>query len=127
MKEFASIELLLFQNKRTEALLQFEQMHQNYPGHSLTDEIFWKMANINMELGNFDKALTQLDEIVTNFNGDILGDDAYFLQGQIYQEQLGDEVKAMEIFNDFLLKYPGSVYTAEARKRFRQLRGDNIF
>jgi outer membrane protein assembly factor BamD (BamD/ComL family) len=30
----------------------------------------------------------------------------------------------MEIYRDFLNKYPGSVYAAEARKRFRNLRGD---
>lgn len=127
MKEFASIELLLFQNKKEEALDLFSQMHAKYPDHSLTDEIFWKMANINMELGNFDVALGQLEEIVKKFGEDILGDDAYFLKGQIYQEQIQDDAKAMEIFNDFLLKYPGSVYTAEARKRFRSLRGDGVF
>jgi len=30
----------------------------------------------------------------------------------------------MEIYRDFLNKYPGSVYAAEARKRYRTLRGD---
>ncbi|CAN5374953.1 hypothetical protein BH10BAC4_BH10BAC4_09840 [soil metagenome] len=30
----------------------------------------------------------------------------------------------MEIYRTFLDKYPGSVYAAEARKRFRTLRGD---
>ena len=53
-----------------------------------------------------------------------LADDAYFLQGEIYERQLGDKDKAMEIYRNFLTKYPGSVYAAEARKRFRQLRGD---
>lgn len=127
MKEFASVELLLFQNKRTEALKKFAEMHTKYPGHSLTDEIYWRMANINMELGNFDIALGQLQKIVENYPKDILGDDAYFLQAKILEEQLDQNERAMEIFNDFLLKYPGSVFTAEARKRFRQLRGDNVF
>ena len=34
--------------------------------------------------------------------------------------------KAMEIYREFLTKFPGSVYAAEARKRFRTLRGDFI-
>ena len=54
----------------------------------------------------------------------ILADDAYFLQREIYERHLGDQEKAMEIYRNFLTKYAGSVYAAEARKRFRQLRGD---
>ena len=53
-------------------------------------------------------------------------DDSYFLQGEIYERQLKDKDKAMEIYREFLNKYPGSVYAAEARKRFRALRGDFI-
>ena len=55
---------------------------------------------------------------------DVLADDAYFLEGDIYEHQLKNKEKAMEIYRTFLDKYPGSVYAAEARKRFRTLRGD---
>ena len=54
----------------------------------------------------------------------LLSPDAFFLQGDIYETQLGDKEKAKEIFREFLNKFPGSVYAAEARKRFRTLRGD---
>ncbi len=57
---------------------------------------------------------------------DILVDDAFFLQGEIYERQLGQKDKAMEIYREFLNKYPGSVYAAEARKRYRLLRGDFV-
>ncbi len=127
MKEFAGIELLLFQHKKEEALLAFKNMLEKYPGHSLVDEIYWKMANINMELGHFEHAISQLDQITSRFATDILGDDAMFLTAQIYEQNLKDTEKAQEIYRDFLLKYPGSVFTAEARKRFRKLRGDQIF
>lgn len=127
MKEFASIELLLFQNKKQEAIHALEEMHKKYPTHSLTDEISWSLANINMELGNFQIALEQLKSIQTSYGEDIYGDDAMFLSARIYEEQMNETETAMEIYNDFLLKYPGSVFTAEARKRFRKLRGDNVF
>jgi hypothetical protein len=32
----------------------------------------------------------------------------------------------MELYNQLLQKYPGSIFGAEARKRFRALRGDTI-
>ncbi|MEP2024122.1 MAG: tetratricopeptide repeat protein [Reichenbachiella sp.] len=126
MKEFASIELMLFQNKKESALVAFSEMLEKYPGHSLTDEIYWKMARINIELGNFENAQLELQAIRSDYPTDILGDDAMFLMAQIYEEHLHDYAKAMEIYKDFLITYPGSVYVAEARKRFRSLRGDNI-
>ncbi|WP_422360948.1 tetratricopeptide repeat protein [Reichenbachiella sp.] len=126
MKEFASVELMLFQNKKDSALIAFEKMLKAYPAHSLTDEIYWKMARINLELGNFENALLELQAILGGYPTDILGDDAMFLSAQIYEEHLYNYAKAMEIYKDFLITYPGSVYVAEARKRFRKLRGDNI-
>ncbi|MEO9965834.1 MAG: tetratricopeptide repeat protein [Reichenbachiella sp.] len=126
MKEFASIELMLFQNKKDSALIALKNMLTKYPGHSLTDEIYWKMAKINLELGAFENALLELQAISSQYPTDILGDDAMFLSAQIYEEHLYDESKSMEIYRDFLITYPGSVYVAEARKRFRKLRGDNI-
>ena len=76
------------------------------------------------EAGEFDKAIALLEKIVTEFGDDILSDDAYFLEGEIYEKHLKNKDKAMEIYREFLNKYPGSVYAAEARKRYRMLRGD---
>lgn len=126
MKEFASVELMLFQNKKDSALTKFSQMLEKYPGHSLTDEIYWKMAKINQELGNFENAVLELEAILTGYPSDILGDDAMFLSAKIYEEHLYDKAEAMEIYKNFLITYPGSVFVSEARKRFRNLRGDNI-
>ncbi len=127
MKEYASIELLLYQNKKSEALQALDSMLKKYPHHTLTDEIHWKMANINMELGKFEQSLEQLKHIQTIYAEDILGDDAMYLAAKIYEEQIKDLDTAKQLYNDFLLKYPGSVFTAEARKRFRKLRGDDVY
>ncbi|MDH3709361.1 MAG: tetratricopeptide repeat protein [Cyclobacteriaceae bacterium] len=124
MQAYADVELTLFQNRRQEALLKLNHLLESYPGHSLTDEILWLQSNIYLELGNFDKALELLNDVVTGYQYDILSDDAYFLMGTIYEDQLQNAQKAMEIYQDFLTKFPGSIYSAEARKRFRSLRGD---
>ena len=77
-----------------------------------------------MKQGEFESAIALLQKILDNYSEDILADDAYFLQGEIYEEQLHEKTKAMEIYREFLNRFPGSVYAAEARKRFRLLRGD---
>ncbi len=127
MKEFASIELIEFQNKKQLAEKQYLAMLEKYPAHSLVDEIHWRIANINIELGNFEKALLHLQVIHESYSQDILGDDAMFKMAQLYEEYLFDSGKAMEIYRAFLTTYPGSIYVSEARKKYRKLRGDNIF
>lgn len=124
MKKYAAIELLLFQNKTQEALAEIEKMRTEYSGHSLSDELLYLHADLQKKLGNFDEAIALLQKIVAENGEDILSDDAFFLIGSIYDRQLNNDEKAMEIYREFLTKYPGSVYVAEARKRFRELRGD---
>jgi tetratricopeptide (TPR) repeat protein len=126
MQAYASIELLLFQNKNQEAMQELEKMLQEYPDHSLTDEIYWLQAKIYMESGNFQQALDKLQRIVENYRYDLLSDDAAFLRADIYERQLGEVEKARELYKNFLMDYPGSIYTAESRKRFRKLRGDFV-
>jgi outer membrane protein assembly factor BamD (BamD/ComL family) len=40
------------------------------------------------------------------------------------ERDLKDTAKAMQYYQDLLTGFPGSLYTVEARKRFRALRGD---
>jgi predicted Zn-dependent protease len=126
MKEYAFVELMLFQNKTGEALQALEKILEKYPKHSLTDEIYWLKAQIFMKENQNQKAIEQLEKIVTNYGFDILGDDAHFLMAKLYEEKLGEKEKAMELYQNHLTKYPGSIYIAESRKRFRQLRGDSL-
>jgi len=136
LRKFATIELLLYQNKISEAMtgirtLKKEEGDQDSTvSHGLSstilDDLYWLEANLRMKQGEFEQALALLQRILDNFGEDILADDAYFLQGEIYEEQLHNKNKAMEIYREFLNRFPGSVHAAEARKRFRQLRGDAL-
>jgi tetratricopeptide (TPR) repeat protein len=126
MKEYAAIDLLLFQNQYEGAKQDLMLMLEKYPGHSLTDEIWWSLANVHKQLGEFESAITYLDKIVSEYEYDILSDDAYFVMATIYEDQLRDNQKAMELYQEFLKIHPGSKFIAEARLRFRQLRGDFI-
>jgi TolA-binding protein len=124
MKRFADIDLLIFQNKKFEALDSLKKIKLDAPEHPIIDEILYRQAELNMEIGNFDVAISFLQNVVDNFGEDILGDDAMFMMGTIYEDQLKEKEKAKEIYRNFLVKYPGSNRAAEARKRFRTLRGD---
>ena len=124
MRDYAAVDLLLFQNKSQEALEKVSALKQKYIGHSISDELMWLEAKISIDMGSFQHAADLLDKIATDHSYDILSDDAFFLLGEIYERHLNNPEKAKEVYHEFMTRYPGSVYVAEARKRFRKLRGD---
>lgn len=126
LKQYADAELMLFQNKKERSLERLESLLKEFKGHSLTDEILFLQANILLELGEYTQAVDKLSQVVESWNHDILADDAFFLRARIYEEYLDDKDKAKEHYREFLTKYPGSLFVAEARKRFRKLRGDFV-
>ncbi|MBL7850475.1 MAG: tetratricopeptide repeat protein [Cyclobacteriaceae bacterium] len=91
---------------------------------TILDDVYWLEAKLRIRRSEFNLANALLEKIVTEFGDDILADDAYFTQGDLYETCFHDKEKAMEVYRTFLERFPGSVYAAEARKRYRTLRGD---
>lgn len=126
MRAYAAIDLLLFQNKTDEAVDKLNDMWIKHGESSLADEILWLRANTYLKQGKSKEALDDLKAIMAKYPNDILGDDALFTQGKVLEERLKDKPAAMAIYQQLLTQYPGSIYVAEARKRFRSLRGDTV-
>ncbi len=126
MRHYADVELLLFQNKTDEAVDNLNQMWTKYADHSMADEILWLRANTFLKQGKNAEALEDLKTIVAKYPKDILGDDAQYTLGKIYEERLKDKQAAMDAYQKVLTNYPGSIYGADSRKRYRTLRGDVV-
>ena len=124
LQDYASVDLLVFQGAYPTALKEYDRLLEKYKGHSLTDEILWEKANILYKLGEFAKAAEHLEILLETYSDDLLGDDANFLAATIYEENLGQEDKAKQMYINHLVKYPDSIFVTEARKRARRLRGD---
>ena len=124
MQEYANIELMLFQNQKTEALASLDSMLSKYGRHSIADEVHYLKAKTYRELGEPTKAVEALNVITETFNYDILADDALFMTAVILEEDLKDTEQSMHLYTQLLTQFPGSIYVSEARKRFRELRGD---
>ncbi len=126
MQEFADIELFIFQNKKELAKKNLDTMLLKYEFHSIIDEVLWLLAKLELESGQYLNAVNYLDEILNSYSYDILADDAAFKKAEIYDLHLKETEKAKALYQSFMVDYPGSLYVAEARKRYRQLRGDLI-
>ncbi len=51
-------------------------------------------ANLRMKRGEFVESIALLQKILTEYGEDIPADDAYFLQGEIYERQLHKQGKS---------------------------------
>ncbi len=124
MNWFAQADLLIEQHQYDRAFLYFDSIVKEYPAHSLGDEILMKKSRAYQLRGEWNKAVTTLEELLKFYPKDILADDALFQLGQIYENNLLDPEKAKDFYRRILFDYKGSLYTSEARKRFLALRGE---
>jgi tetratricopeptide (TPR) repeat protein len=126
LKDYAAVEELAYQNKIPQAEAGLDALLRKYPGHALTDDALFLKAKLQRRTGDYAAAVATLGLITGNPKYDVLSDDALFLTAEIQDENLKDKAKAQALYQEMLTKYPGSIYVAEARKRFRRLRGDAV-
>ena len=123
---YSRAELLAFQHKNDLALQTLDSILVLYPGRKITANVWFKKAGIYITRGDFDSAITLYSDIVKNYADGVLADDALFRIGSIYENNLKDIEKAKSTYEQFIDKYPSSVFIAEARRNYRLLRGDKI-
>ena len=123
---FASAELLIRQNKTREAIAKMDSINLIWPDHSLVDDILMQKAAIAYRNGNYKEAADLYQKVVNEFGTDIFADDALFRLAELYELKLKDAEKAKALYETMMVDYSGSVFTTEARKRYRKLRGDKV-
>jgi tetratricopeptide (TPR) repeat protein len=126
MIQFAKADLKAFQKKSDIALLTYDSILVNFQGHDLSDEIYYRKANIYLLNNNFDMYIKMLEIIIDQFSYEILIDDALFDLATFYDEKLNNKEQAAKYYQELILNFKGSIFVAEARERFRILRGDNL-
>ena len=124
MNWFARGDLLIEQHQCEKAFTYLDSIIQEYPGSSLGDEILLKKSHAMQLRGKWNESITILEELLEYYSNDILADDALFQLGNLYENHLMNPDKAIEYYREILFNHKGSLYTAEAQKRFQRLRGN---
>ena len=125
LKKFARADFLLFQNKKTESLSQFQLILKEHKGEEIEAVTLLRIGKIYEKLGDFAKALESYQAIIANHKEGIYIDEALFFSAEIYADHLKDNEKAKPLYEQVILNHEDSIYSVEARKKYRQLRGDN--
>lgn len=121
---YARADLLAYQNKNNEAMLQLDTLKQEYPYHKISDDILYKRYEINYKQQKFEAAAENLQEIITNYSTDILADDALFNLAVLNENQFNNKEKAAELYKKIMFDYQSSVFVVDSRKRYRKLRDE---
>lgn len=125
LRYYAKADFLIFQNKDEEALQMLDSVLQVAPAGKLTDDVYFQKAKIAIKQKNYFGAEQLLQKILTTYPYELLADDAAYQLAELYEYYLKDTSKAMEYYQKILRDYPDSLYTVNARKRYRELRGDS--
>ncbi|MCO6475855.1 MAG: tetratricopeptide repeat protein [Phaeodactylibacter sp.] len=123
---YADAELLVFQNRFDDAFLKLDTLEREFPNHSLKDDVLYLEAKIYRKKRAYEKAAALLQAIIDNHPEEIRADNALYELGQLYEAHLGDQEKAMALYETLFIDYSGSTFAVEARKRYRILRGDSV-
>jgi len=123
---YAQSELLNLQNKFDQAFAKLDTLQQKFPDHSLVDDIYYAKANIFKRQRSYDEAIKMYNHVIENYPEDIRCDNSIFELAQLYENVLGDQDKANDLYEKLFIDYSNSVFAIEARKKYRELRGDNL-
>lgn len=118
---FANADLLIRQNRYTDALAVLDSISRAYPFHNLADEVLFKKGEIYEQLQNWEKAIEFYLEVYETYAHDILADDAVIRIARIYDYRLNDKVKAAEFYRKILFEFSASLHGAEARERYTEI------
>lgn len=126
LKKFAKADFLALQSKNKAAIQTLDEILINHKGEKIEDEALLKQAELFEKTNQYTKAEENYLKLIKLYKEDILGDDAYYHLAKLYENQLENEQKAKEYYEQIIFDFADSIYFIEARKRFRMLRGDEI-
>ena len=125
LKQFAHADYLLYQNKNKEALDAFQAILKSFKGQEEIEGVtLFRLGTIYTKSGDYISALSQYQEIINKHSEGIYIDEAYYFSAEIYNKQLKDVEKAKSLYEQIIFHHEDSIYFTDARKKYRQLRGD---
>ena len=126
LMQYAKADLLKRQRKLSEALAAYQEVFQKDTTADMADEALMSMGDVFAQMQRFNDAVGTYERMTTDFDESINLDKAMMKTARVYELGLHDKTKAIAAYEQLLEKFPNSIYVSEARKRVRELRGDNI-
>jgi tetratricopeptide (TPR) repeat protein len=124
LKKFARADFLLYQNKKTESLAQFQLIVKEHKGEEIEAVTLLRIGKTHEKMGDYTKALEYYNIIISNHKESIYVDEALYYSAEIYNFNLIDTEKAKPLYEEIIFKHEDSIYFVDSRNKYRKLRGD---
>ncbi len=125
LKEFGAADRYLIWHKPDSALLWLQKIENDAPGPVSMQFVLFKKGAIYNETGQYEKADSVYRKLVTLYPESIKADDALFAAAKIEETRLGKKEEAAKKYLQLMKNYPESIFSAEARKRYRAIRKES--
>ena len=124
LKQFAKGDYLLYQNRNQEATAQFQSILKSFKEQQIEAVTMLRLGKIYEKSNEYNLALPQYQNIIDHHADGIYIDEALYFSAEIYNNRLQQPEKAKPLYEKIIFNHQDSIYFVEARKKFRQLRGD---
>ncbi|RRG24845.1 hypothetical protein DWB61_02220 [Ancylomarina euxinus] len=124
MKYFAEVDLLIFQDQVDSAKIMLNGFFKRFPGHSLSDEVHYRIYEIHHSQQHYQEAINELNIIIKEHPYENLAAKALYKQAKLFELQ--DRISESGInYKKIIVDYPESIYSVEARERYTNIRNSN--
>jgi tetratricopeptide (TPR) repeat protein len=124
LKQFAKGDYLLYQKRNQEAIAQFQSILKSFKGQEIEAVTLLRIGKIYEKSSEYNLALSQYQNIIDHHADGIYIDEALYFSAEIYNNKLQQPEKAKPLYEKIIFNHQDSIYFVEARKKYRQLRGD---
>lgn len=125
LKAFAKVDYLEYQNRNQEAIQAFQAILKQFKGQEIEAVTNLRLGQLYEKIGEFSLALAQYQSIIEQHSDEIYVDEALYFSAELYKNQLQLPDKAKPLYEKIIFNHQDSIYFVEARRKFRELRGDS--
>lgn len=124
LQMYADAELFAFRNRFEESLIQLDSILIIFPNHQLEDDVLFLKGKIAFLQRRYNDMITLYESLIEKFPDEVKTDNAIMAIAETYEIQLGEKSKAQEWYEKLFLEFSSSTLAVNARKKYRELRGD---
>lgn len=121
---YGKADLLHLRNKDSLALQTLDSIFMLSLYHEIFDNVWMRQSEILMSSHQYEESKVLLEKIIEQYPDGLLADDAAWRLANMELNVFNDEEKASKWYKIILTEYPNSLYSTDARNKFRELRED---
>lgn len=100
----------------------FDSIVNGFPVESVRDDALFAKANLLKRQASYSEAVGYYEQVLDEYGYEPLAAEACFFAAQLYDFEINEKQKALDLYKKVLIDYPLSVYQNRARERLRFIR-----